>query len=177
MRSLTPFTKTPLTNTLQVQGAVTPLSDSRLLVEFKISGATDAIKWPESSSSERREDGLWKHTCLEVFLGNGATPESAYLEINCAPNGHWNAYSFSSYRKDMAPAADTRVRLQPRNSEDAEARFQIEIDSRKPLEFTCLGLTAVIEFVDGTLSYWSLFHPGPQADFHNKAGWTALSTH
>ncbi|WP_374030598.1 hypothetical protein [Bdellovibrio bacteriovorus] len=132
MRSLTPFTKTPLTNTLQVQGAVTPLSDSRLLVEFKISGATDAIKWPESSSSERREDGLWKHTCLEVFLGNGATPESAYLEINCAPNGHWNAYSFSSYRKDMAPAADTRVRLQPRNSEDAEARFQIEIDSRKP---------------------------------------------
>lgn len=177
MIHLKPFAKTAHTDSLTVLGEAYPLSDSRLLVEFQLTGALEQIRWPESSSAARREDGLWKHTCLEVFFGSGSNAADSYVEINCAPNGHWNAYSFSSYRKDMAAAGDIRVRLQQRDSENHEARFQIEIDSQRPLDFTCLGLTAVVEFIDGSLSYWSLFHPGTQADFHDKAGWTALSTH
>jgi hypothetical protein len=35
-----------------------------------------------------------------------------------------------------------------------------------------LGLTAVIEAADGTLSYWALHHPAARADFHNGGGFT-----
>ena len=36
-----------------------------------------------------------------------------------------------------------------------------------------LGLTAVIESTDGSLSYWALAHPRGVPDFHARAGWTA----
>ncbi|UXR63127.1 DOMON-like domain-containing protein [Bdellovibrio bacteriovorus] len=177
MKSLKPFSKTALTESISVQGDITPLADNRLLVKFKIAGNIERILWPKAATQISREDGLWKHTCLEAFVGTGSTPRSPYLEVNCAPNGHWNAYSFSSYREDMQPALDTRVRLQHHEPEQQEALFEIEIDSQKPFDFTCLGLTAVIEFTDGSLSYWSLSHPGSDPDFHNKDGWIALSTH
>lgn len=177
MKSLKPFNKTPQTESITLQGEITPLSNNRLLVKFKLSGQLNKILWPKPTAQIHREDGLWKHTCLEAFLGTGATPRSPYLEVNCAPNGNWNAYSFSSYREGMIPSVETRVRLQHHEPEQQEALFEIEIDSKKPFDFTCLGLTAVIEFTDGSLSYWSLSHPGSDPDFHNKDGWIALSTH
>ena len=33
-----------------------------------------------------------------------------------------------------------------------------------------LGLTAVVEAADGSLSYWALHHPAARADFHNGGG-------
>jgi hypothetical protein len=33
-----------------------------------------------------------------------------------------------------------------------------------------VGISAVIKHGDGMMSYWSLFHPGPQADFHCRDG-------
>ncbi|MFN7900664.1 MAG: DOMON-like domain-containing protein [Synechococcaceae cyanobacterium] len=33
-----------------------------------------------------------------------------------------------------------------------------------------LGVTAVLESVDGAISYWALAHPAPEADFHHRAG-------
>lgn len=35
-----------------------------------------------------------------------------------------------------------------------------------------VGITAVIERTDGTLSYWALHHPAAEADFHDRAGFT-----
>ncbi len=35
-----------------------------------------------------------------------------------------------------------------------------------------LGLSAVIEVADGSLSYWALHHPAARADFHNDGGFT-----
>jgi hypothetical protein len=31
-----------------------------------------------------------------------------------------------------------------------------------------LGLTMVVEDIDGRLSYWALSHPGEVADFHDR---------
>ena len=36
-----------------------------------------------------------------------------------------------------------------------------------------IGLSAVVETTDGTLSYWALAHPRAQPDFHHPVGWTA----
>ncbi|NMF90687.1 hypothetical protein GPA26_19635, partial [Aromatoleum petrolei] len=38
-----------------------------------------------------------------------------------------------------------------------------------PLE---LGLTAVVETLDGTLSYWALRHPSARPDFHLRDAFT-----
>ncbi len=35
-----------------------------------------------------------------------------------------------------------------------------------------IGLSAVIEAADGTLSYWALTHPGERPDFHQRAAFT-----
>ncbi len=39
----------------------------------------------------------------------------------------------------------------------------------EPLE---LGLTAVIEEIDGSHTYWALHHPEARPDFHHRAGFT-----
>ena len=35
-----------------------------------------------------------------------------------------------------------------------------------------LGLTAIIQTLDGSESYWALTHPDAQADFHIRDGFT-----
>ncbi len=35
----------------------------------------------------------------------------------------------------------------------------------------CVGLTAVIEPLEGPISYWALSHPAPKPDFHHADGW------
>lgn len=171
MRSLQPFQKTSLSETISVQAELFQTSPEHILVEFLISGALENIVWPASQIVEARLDELWKTTCLEVFVSAGLAPSDPYLEVNCSPNGNWNAYSFSSYRQGMARPANITVRLKERSSQHNEARFRVEISSTQPLLASHLGLSAVIEFSTGEKSYFALKHPAAQADFHDKNGW------
>jgi hypothetical protein len=42
-----------------------------------------------------------------------------------------------------------------------------------PAQPTALGLSAVIETLDGQISHWALHHPhADRPDFHHQAGWT-----
>ncbi len=117
-------------------------------------------------------DELWRHTCCELFTG--VAGDAAYREFNCSPSGQWAIYGFSAYRVrdktalDPAPAAP-RIRfalnaqgwtLQARLDELAlpsAAAGQIE-----------LGVAAVLEAADGTLSYWALRHADVRPDFHRR---------
>lgn len=171
MKSLHPFQPTRQTQQLQLQAELFQLSEQTLLAEFRISGFLDRVLWPSSHETEVRVDELWKTTCLEVFVAAEKSNTSPYVEINCSPNGNWNAYSFSSYRQGMTPSSHITVRLKERAAEGADAHFRIEIHSPQPLSSHCVGLSAVIEFIDGEKSYWALQHPKPQADFHDKNGW------
>lgn len=171
MRQLKSFIPTNQTKSLTINADFYQVSPDQLLVEFEISGPLGRVAWPPPNVPESREDGLWQHTCLEVFYSAGSGPEAPYTEINCSPNGNWNAYSFSSYREGMTPASSITVRLKQREVHADTCRFQIEVCSTPPLTIQSLGLSAVIEFANGEKSYWALSHPGPQADFHNKDGW------
>ncbi|NUN05682.1 MAG: DOMON-like domain-containing protein [Bdellovibrio sp.] len=171
MRSLLPFAKTPLSASISVHAELFQTSPENILVEFLISGALQNIAWPPPQVIEARADELWKQTCLEVFISHGLSAQDPYLEVNCSPNGNWNAYSFSSYRQGMTPAADITVRLKERSSQSNEARFRLEIASTQALHVAHLGLTAAIEFTSGEKSYFALKHPAAQADFHDKNGW------
>lgn len=117
-----------------------------------------------------RIDELWKHTCFEVFV---RPPSGAgYYEFNFAPSTQWAAYRFTDYRTGMNVVGpimtpDFLVRF-------SDGRFEIEASIKlgglpdlPPDAPWKIGLSAVIEDITGSLSYWALTHPMGKADFHH----------
>lgn len=180
MKSLTPFAATSLTRDFSVKANLLKTSSQTLLVEFLIQGPLDLISWPSSHESllntstlppGNRKDELWKTTCLEAFFSSGIQNEDPYVEINCSPNGDWNAYSFQNYREGMMRSSEVSVHLKQKKSAEHEAQFWIEIQSAASLSIHSFGLAMVMGFTNGEKSYWALRHPASAADFHSKEAW------
>jgi hypothetical protein len=73
--------------------------------DFIVAAPPTALRLPEAAQPQRA-DGLWEHTCFELFLLDPAS--GAYLEFNFSPSGQWAAYRFDGYRAgrrdlDVAP--------------------------------------------------------------------------
>ena len=122
-----------------------------------------------------RADGLWQHTCFEVFAT--APADQVYYEFNFSPSLEWAAYRFSEYREGMAPANLTRAPgLSARRTADKlELTAHLHLEglaelARGPLLY--LGLTAVVEDDSGSLSYWALRHAPGNPDFHDPDAFT-----
>ncbi len=124
-----------------------------------------------SQTAPTRTDNLWKHTCFEAFIR--AAESDVYFEINLAPSTQWAAYRFIGYRNDrnVARAIPTpRVEAQ---SDGDNYRLRAVLDLGELTELAektawRLGLSAVIEEIDGRLSHWALAHPPGKADFHHS---------
>jgi len=139
---------------------------------FRVEGDLARIRIPTPSAA-RFAAGLWQHTCFEAFLAIEGRAE--YHELNFAPSGEWAAYAFRAYRDGgllademLAPsitlhATDRGFKL------DAVARLE-RLSPLHPSAPLRLGLAAVIEASDGTLSYWALRHHGDKPDFHDAGG-------
>lgn len=135
-----------------------------LVLRYVVRGRIGALRLPPVATPERT-DGLWRHTCFEAFVSEGA----AYHEFNFAPSTQWAAYSFDGYRAGMrntdkfgAPRIDMRI-------DDDRLELSVELDM--PGDKTGrLSLTAVIEEADGNVSYWALAHPPGRPDFHHADG-------
>jgi hypothetical protein len=143
-----------------------------LELRFQLEGSLDAVVIP-GLASPVRTDGLWQHTCFEAFVGRDDS--MAYCEFNLAPSSAWAAYRFSAYREGMrniegqvAPAMSLQ-----RNGESMLVEVLIELAPDSGLvehdPLRC-GLAAVIEHIDGSLSYWALAHLGARPDFHAPEG-------
>lgn len=146
-------------------------SGDRLTLVYRLEGdlSTVAIA-PEVAVPERR-DRLWQTTCLECFLGLAGS--ARYWEVNVSPAGHWNIYQFEDYRQGMQP--DLTWSVLPVFVEQGDGRLGVTVT----LDLTgtalagaalAVGVTAVIETVEGGLTYWALSHPGAEADFHQREG-------
>jgi hypothetical protein len=140
-------------------------------VEFSVSGAVDALSLPPWSRA-LRADGLWNHSCFEVFIrpGDGAP----YAEFNFAPTGGWAAYQFDATRVGMRNLAGIGDPIVEAESTDATYRLRAQFDLGRIAEFSeaqiwQLGVSAVIEDKVGTKSYWALAHPPGKPDFHHNA--------
>lgn len=143
-------------------------SGDRLWLTYLLSGDTTRILWPKLAvpvTADRlakagRKDELWRHTCYEAFISTG----DGYREFNFAIDGHWASYSFSGYRRNMAPAPETAecVSLEGRGDYN-----ELGVVLDLPPSAERLALSAVIETLDGTISYWALAHPSDKPDFHH----------
>jgi len=116
-------------------------------------------------------DGLWQHTCFEVFLG--VPGEAQYREYNFSPSGQWAVYAFRAWRErveDFAPAAAPEIHI---TREDGvlvvEAHVPAELLPTVPAGSDLqVNLAAVVERKDGQLEYWTLRHVAAQPDFHAR---------
>jgi hypothetical protein len=142
-------------------------------LDYRLQADLDRIRTPPPLAPER-VDGLWQHTCFEAFIGSEDATE--YFEFNFAPSGQWQAFAFRDYRQgcrllnaEMPPIGCTRA------TKELLVSVKVELPSRLPLARLQIGLCAVLENVDGNLSYWALKHGSGKADFHAKATHTLRS--
>ncbi|MDP2763222.1 MAG: DOMON-like domain-containing protein, partial [Brevundimonas sp.] len=127
-----------------------------------LAGATSGIDIP-AASDVGRADGLWRSTCFEVFA---RLRDGRYAEFNISPSGEWAAYGFSDYREGRA---DLNGPIRVVRAEWSGDVFELDamVDWRDWPFIERIGLSAVIEDIDGNLSYWALAHPSDKPDFHH----------
>lgn len=146
---------------------------------------------PERAPSPTRRDGLWRHTCAELFVRDPTGP--GYLEFNFSPSGDWAAYAFEAPRQgqtthrwpqDEAASAQSSVpQVGARWMTDSRDRSASVFELQVALAWRALArggsdrwptlrpiaLSFVIETRAG-LEYWALAHPASQPDFHHPDG-------
>ncbi len=143
-----------------------------LSLEYALIGPISEIEVPKLSSRPMRKVGLYQTTCFEAFIGND---KGEYLEWNFSPSQDWCVFDFESYRVSSKRELnenffhDLKVHF---GTSDLKLDVSLKLDEiRKTLggsETLKLGLSAVVETVDGTLQYFSLKHATDKPDFHRS---------
>ena len=148
-----------------------------LRLRYSIIGDMRRLRIPQLSPPGR-QDGLWKHTCFEAFVKG---PAEAYYEFNFSLSRQWAAFRFDAYRQTMAQlnlSSPPVVDVEPlQGGFTLEAVVDLKgLDHADPGSQKRLGLAAVIEQRNGSLSYWALHHPPGKADFHHPDGFVLAPT-
>jgi hypothetical protein len=168
--ALSPFAADPAAAIRQIDVRVVRPDPARLVLDYEVAGTPERLRIPPPAAQGQRNeptDGLWRHTCMEVFVGHAAA--GPYLEFNLAPDGRWAAYRFSGYRAGMAPLTGIRPpRIELRTQSD---RLLLSADVELPADLADaslrLGIAVVIENDQGQLDYWALTHVAARPDFHH----------
>lgn len=168
-----PATPCPEVNSITVD--VSKANRSTLRFCYRLAAVLKQIRIPQCVTHSRRDE-LWRHSCFEAFIASANATQ--YLEFNFSPSTEWAAYDFDGYREGMRAAPITPSNLNVTSSEDTLV-LSVEIDvaalglaaAERELQ---LGLCAVIENVDGQISYWAINHSMPKPDFHHRDGFALL---
>jgi len=161
---------------VEISAAARRAGPGLLDFEWSIEGAIGGLRLPEPGEPHAADD-LWRHTCVEAFVRRAG--ESSYLELNLAPSRAFAVYGFRSYRtRDESaartrtdPGAPTRIEVRRESARillsarlDVAAVLGDPVAAVGPLE---VGLSAVIETMDGRIAYFALRHPEGKPDFHH----------
>ena len=152
---------TPCTAVRGIHAQMTRNAHGSLDVSYRIEGDLDRVRVPPPRPP-RAGEALWQHTCCELFIADAAGP--GYREFNFSPSGEWAAFRFTGYREGASFAApDPRIGV-ARSAGAFELTAQVQPIHSGKLR---IGLSAVIEEIDGALSYWALRHAPGKPDFHH----------
>ena len=163
---------TPSTSVTSVNSLLRWGRGGVLTITYVLNGSVEHLRIPPYRSN-LRVDGLWEHTCFEAFIG--VKDDAEYYEFNFSPSGEWAAYGFRDYRDGKPINVDghePKITVQ-RDAEKLELSAVIHVDCLPgfgPDVYLWLGLSAVIEDLHGSLSYWALKHPSGKPDFHHADG-------
>lgn len=142
-------------------------------VQFVVVDPAEVVVWPAPSMHAGERDGLWQHTCLELFIGLDRADN--YGEVNVSPSGDWAFYYFDTYRNRQNHVGPTPVPSGIRVERVPTRRivgFELDVGRLHDL----IGHppwraqpTAVLETKSG-LTYWAPSHPSVRPDFHRFDG-------
>lgn len=170
-KNLTCHTETVSTAVRTLHVKVEPQPQGDLHLSYALTGDLAQIRIP-APQSPVAVDGLWEHTCFEVFVA--VEGEAGYREFNFSPSGQWAAYAFGSYRVRSLWTASRAPVIRFSQSNELLLLEAVIAAADLPQNITDkslqLGLSTVIEANDGSCSYWALRHPESQPDFHHRAG-------
>jgi hypothetical protein len=141
--------------------------DGTLALHYRIDADLRRLRIPAAAATARVE-GLWRHTCCEVFVQGEDAP--AYREFNFSPSTAWQAYAFSDYRQGGPLATAQAPSIEPGDENGLSLSVLLPAANLPPGRCLRLALTAVVEAADGGLSYWALRHAPGRPDFHHPAG-------
>lgn len=153
------------------------ISDGDLALHYELQAPAGTIVWPPAGQPGPA-DGLWQTTCFEAFVSAGS---AAYHEFNFSPSGQWAFYRFSAERQrspdstgpGVAGFAPALIGQHGGDRFTLQTRLPVQTLPAASAEGWQLGLTAVLQASDGTLSYWAWHHPVPdRPDFHHPGGRT-----
>jgi hypothetical protein len=149
---------------LVVQVGVAP---ETLHLRYMLRGELNRLRIPKVKPS-RQTDELWRHTCFEAFLR--VDSGVAYHELNVAPSTEWALYAFDDYRRGMRPVTVAQPPVVQLEHADHSLTVYVQLDLKVLPPSRALAVAAVIEDVDGRLSYWAPKHPAAKPDFHHADG-------
>lgn len=166
---LMPYPGTASTAVSAIDVEVQRLGDVGLSLRYRAWGDTVRLCLPPIAESGRA-DGLWRHTCFEAFIRPEG--ESGYLELNAASSGQWATYRFTDYRRGMVAANVEPWAFEVcLHNDHLELAIEMEPGRFAQLDLPTpgwqVGLSAVIEDIDGSLTYWAPAHPSDKPDFHH----------
>lgn len=141
-----------------------------LTIQYAMAGTIDEILFPHINPQPGRQNGLWQITCFEFFLTFPDQPQ--YWEFNLSPSGDWNVYRMDAYRQISFQEEELihSIRLDIRRNAECY-RLETAVDIGPILiagKQLLMGISSVIQTLDGRETYWALIHPGSQADFHQR---------
>jgi hypothetical protein len=132
-----------------------------LQVAYVLEGEIDRLRIPPPRPP-RIAERLWQYTCCEIFVAREGA--SGYREFNLSPSGEWAAYAFQRYREGaLLLEVSPEITVQHRAGR-LELEASLPFSDKGKLR---IGLSAVIEEVNGALSYWALKHSPGKPDFHH----------
>jgi hypothetical protein len=164
-----PATPMPQVNSLGV--ALSATGDGGLTAQFDCRCHAGVLRLPDARPAGAADE-LWRHTCCELFVG--VAGDAAYREFNWSPSGHWAMYGFSAYRmrdssKFNLTLSAARISFAPGAAGwTLQARLGAAALPRAAAGEIELGVAAVLEAADGSLSYWALRHAATRPDFHRR---------
>lgn len=154
---------------IRIEAAALLLAAETVSFRYRVSGDLGRIRLP-SERTGLRTHHLWRHTCFEAFVS--ALGETGYVELNFSPAAAWAAYSFESYRTGMKPLDGVEPPAIECRTDGTTLTLDGTVRLGPPYVDAAVGLSAVIEDIDGNVSYWALAHPRARPDFHDAAAWT-----
>jgi len=131
-------------------------------LRYVVTGLIEELALPAQVRSARADE-LWKHTCFEAFFAEDNV--EGYSELNVSPSTEWAGYWFSGYRsgRQIAHLPPPRVEV---DVSDGELAVRVALRLR-PGPGRRVGLSAIVEELNGNKSYWALAHPPGAPDFHH----------
>jgi len=169
---LVPHPSAPAPSGVVVSVALEVCPDDCWRLDYRICDPLALIRWPPAALPGPA-DGLWQHTCCEAFV---AEPDSGtYTEFNFSPAGQWARYRFVAYRVRADQGQPTWRPMIECAQDGSETTVTVQIASPvSPARALQVGISCVIEALDGTLSYWALKHPAARPDFHHRDGFALM---